>query len=686
MFFPDFHPQLSQLSLLSQLSQRSCVSPRHGRSLPFEPSCHGNSSQPGSYGAIATLAIAVACAITGIGTSMAQAEGFPTHAQASPLLDPVIVTATRRAQTADETLSSVTVIERAEIDRLQPQSFADLLRSRAGIDIAQNGAFGQISQVFVRGIGARGVLVLIDGVRVGAATDGRPSWEFLPVSEIERVEIVRGPRSSLYGADAAGGIIQVFTRTGDGPTRLRGHIGGGSFQTRDESLGVSGSLSDTRYNLSISRHQSDGIDVLTGRGDDRADGMSSRSLSAGLDHPLNDRVRLVGTLLYSDGDADFDSFSSRRQWNDFTLATAQLSTDILLRESWVTQLKIGQSRDDRIQRQNPPGTPVVIKTRRDSLAWVNDLEIAPNLEMTLGFDYQLESVEASQTYAQTSRSNRGYFGQLQTRTERQEIIGSLRHDHNEIHGGKTTGQISWGYRIADGWRVRASHGLAFTAPTFLDALYPEVTYPRFGGGDETYSGNPSLKPEELKAYELALQYRTRGASTQAAVFHNDITNLIDGYVCTVPDGAGNRTCTAENINSARVQGIELEGILFLNSWIAKGTFTHLDHINRATSKDLARRPRNTARFDLDHTIGSWSYGGTVTAQGRSFNDADNNERISGHTLLDLRASHALSNSWTIRAKVANALDRRYATALDFGGSPPYNQPGRAFYMSLHYHQ
>lgn len=624
--------------------------------------------------------------MTGIGTSMALADVFPVRAQTSLLLDPVIVTATRRAQTVDETLSSVTVIDRAEIDRLQPQSFADLLRSRAGIDIAQNGAFGQISQVFIRGVGARGVLVLIDGVRIGAATDGRPSWEFLPVSEIERVEIVRGPRSSLYGADASGGIIQVFTRKGDGPTRLRGHIGGGSFQTREGSLGLSGSTSDTRYNVSISHHQSDGIDVLSGRGDDRSDGMSSDSLSAGLEHKMNERVNLFGTLLYSEGEADFDGFTSARQWNDFKLTSTNLATDVLLSENWVAQLKIGQSRDERIQRQDPPETAVVIKTRRDHLAWVNDLEMAPNLELTLGFDYQLETVEASQTYAQTSRYTWGYFSQLQTRTERTEIIGSLRHDDIEIHGGKTTGQISWGYTIANGWRIRANHGLAFTAPTFLDALYPEVTYPRFGGGDETYSGNPSLKPEELKAYELALQYRTHRASTQAAIFHNDITNLIDGYVCTVPDGAGNRTCTAENINSARVRGIELEGILFLNSWIAKGTVTHLDHINRANGKDLARRPNTTARFDLDHTTGSWSYGGTLTAQGRSFNDADNNERISGHALLDLRASYALAKSWTIRAKVANALNRQYTTALDFGGNPPYNQPGRAFYLSLHYHQ
>jgi vitamin B12 transporter len=631
-------------------------------------------------------ALGVAWMMTSAGTSVALVGILPAQAQASQLLDPVVVTATRRAQTVDETLSSVTVIDRAEIDRLQPQSFADLLRSRAGIDIAQNGAFGQISQVFVRGIGARGVLVLIDGVRVGAATDGRPSWEFLPVSEIERVEIVRGPRSSLYGADAAGGIIQVFTRKGDGPTNLRGHIGGGSFHTREGGLGISGSASDTRYSVSISGHRSAGIDVLTGRGDDRADGVTSNSLSAHLDHPLNERVNLSGTLLYSEGDADFDSFSSARQWNDFRLASANLTTDIHFSDYWVTRLQIGQSRDDRVQRQDPPGTPRVIKTKRDYLAWVNDMEIAPDLELTLGFDYQLESVEASQSYAQTSRYTRGYFGQLQTRLERQEVIGSLRHDDNEIHGGKTTGQLSWGYKIADGWRIRGSYGLAFTAPTFLDALYPEETYPRFGGGNETYSGNPGLKPEELKAYEVALQFRTQRASTQAAFFHNDITNLIDGYVCSNPDGAGNRTCTAENINSARVRGVELEGVLFLNSWTAKGTLTHLDHLNQANGNELARRPNTTARFDLDHSIGSWSYGGTVTAQGRSFNDANNDERISGHTLLDLRASYSFARHWKLRARVANALDRKYATTLDFGGSPPYNQPGRAFYVSLHYHQ
>ncbi|MCG5500455.1 TonB-dependent receptor plug domain-containing protein, partial [Ectothiorhodospira lacustris] len=138
-------------------------------------------------------------------------------------LDPILVTPTRTAQTTDQTLASVTVIEREEIERLQPKEFVDLLRGRAGIGLTQSGPFGKTTSVFMRGTNSDHTLLLVDGVRMGSATTGGAAWQFLPVSEIERVEIVRGPRTSLYGSDAIGGVIQVFTKEGDGPARFRAH-------------------------------------------------------------------------------------------------------------------------------------------------------------------------------------------------------------------------------------------------------------------------------------------------------------------------------------------------------------------------------------------------------------------------------------------------------------------------------
>jgi vitamin B12 transporter len=231
-----------------------------------------------------------------------------TAAHTVERLDPIVVTATRAPQTVDETLSSVTVIERDEIEKLQPQQFTDLLRGRAGLGVADNGPFGKASSVFLRGTNSNHSLLLVDGVRMGSATTGAAAWQYLPPSEIERVEIVRGPRSSIYGSDAIGGVIQIFTREGrEGPPRVNAFVGGGSFDTREAGAGVAGGTAATRYSLSASYLDTDGIDVLTGVGDDEPDGYDNTSVSGKIRHQIGDGLEVFASLLHSEGSTEFDS-------------------------------------------------------------------------------------------------------------------------------------------------------------------------------------------------------------------------------------------------------------------------------------------------------------------------------------------------------------------------------------------
>lgn len=611
--------------------------------------------------------------VIGTGVPIAAAETFAVHPTAHLQLDPVVITATRRAQTVDETLSSVTVIDREEIERLQPQSFADLLRSRAGIDIAQNGAFGQQTSVFMRGTNFNSVVLLVDGVRVSSATTGAPSWEFLPVDQIERIEIVRGPRSSLYGADAIGGIIQVFTRQGEGPARLRGHVGVGSFNTREGSLGIAGSSQDTRYNFSVSRYQSDGIDALTGLGDDRADGITSNSLSARVDHQVDDRLDLFASLLYSQGEADFDSddfFAGResllRDWNDFTLASLSVGVNVAVNERWDAQISLAQGRDER-ETFTDEKFSSRINTRRDILTWSNNLAVNPVWDAVVGIDYQRDVVNATTAYDETSRYNWGGFAQLQGAFGYHNLIGSLRYDDNEAYGSKSTGQLAWGYDLSESWQTRASYGTAFRAPTFNDLFFPDD--PAFGP-----QSNPDLRPEASRNMEFGVRYTQQDLSMDLVAFQADVEDLIVFDV--IP----------QNVDKARVRGLELELTAALDDWRLGSALTLLDHENRTNGNELPRRPNASARLDVDRQWNGWTYGVSATAQGRSFDDVANNNRINGFGLLDLRASYALTSSWMLRAKVANVLDKEYTTALDFGGSPPYNQPGRAFFFSLHYRQ
>ncbi|SIT72756.1 vitamin B12 transporter [Ectothiorhodosinus mongolicus] len=610
--------------------------------------------------------------MAGLAAATSAAVAEPIHFAS---LDPIVVTPTRTAQTVDASLASVTVIERAEIDRLQPRSFADLLRSRAGIDIAQNGAFGQQTSVFLRGTNSNSVVLLVDGVRVSSATTGAPAWEFLPVDQIDRVEIVRGPRSSLYGADAIGGIIQVFTRQGDGPARLRGHVGGGSFNTREGSLGIAGSSQDTRYNFSVSRYQSDGIDVLTGVGDDRADGITSNNLSARIDHQVDERLGLFASLLYSQGEADFDrdvfeGFVARREpllrdWNDFTLASLSVGANIAVSEHWDAQISLAQSRDER-ETFVDEEFDSRINTRRDIFTWSNALAVNSVWDAVVGIDYQRDTVNATTSYDETSRYNWGGFAQLQGALGAHNLIGSLRYDDNEAYGSKTTGQVAWGYDLSESWQTRVSYGTAFRAPTFNDLFFPDD--PTFGP-----QSNPDLKPEASRNLEFGVRYSQQDLAMDLVIFQTDIEDLI------IFDGI------PQNVDKARIRGLEFELIAELDDWRLGSTLTLLDHENRANGNELPRRPNASARLDVDRIWNGWTYGVSATAQGRSYDDVVNNNRISGFGLLDLRASYALTSNWMLRAKVANVLDNGFITVLDFGGDP-LNQPGRAYYLSLHYQQ
>ncbi|EHQ52182.1 TonB-dependent receptor [Ectothiorhodospira sp. PHS-1] len=585
-------------------------------------------------------------------------------------LDPILVTPTRTAQTVDQTLASVTVIEREEIERLQPKAFADLLAARAGIALSQNGPFGKTTGLFLRGAASDHTLLLIDGVRMGSATLGSASWQFLPPAEIERVEIVRGPRTSLYGSDAIGGVIQVFTREGDGPARVRAHMGAGSFNTREYGLGVSGSQDRTRYSLSGSHFGTDGIDVQRGVGDSGRDGFHNSSVSGRLSHQATEGLELFGSFHHAFGETDYDSGQLARDWIDFVHHASRIGVRGQLHEVWFSELSVSHSRDENETFQNGVASSR-IDTTRYLLAWQNDLLLGDHL-FTAGVDYQEDKVSSSRDYDETRRDNWGVYAQLQLDLGHHALTGSLRQDDNEAFGKETTGQLAWGYRITDAWRVRASGGTAFKAPTFNDLYWP-------GGG------NPDLAPESSETYELGLRHQSGGFHADLAVFQSDIDDLIEW--APVP---GSSFWQPQNVEKARIRGLELETGMRHAHWSALLSLTLLDHENRHTGHELRRRPNEIARLDLDRRWQDWSFGTTLIAEGRRYNDAANTDRIAGHELVHLRAAYQVNPAWTVRATLNNVFDRDYVTARQagFGGQPAidYEQPGRAFYLTLNYQQ
>ncbi|WP_019623547.1 TonB-dependent receptor domain-containing protein [Thioalkalivibrio thiocyanoxidans] len=588
-------------------------------------------------------------------------------------LETVQVTAARIAQTVDETLSSVTVIEREEIERLQPQQFTDLLEGRAGIETSQNSAFGKSTSVYARGTSSDHTLLLIDGVRMGSATSGGASWQFLPPEEIERVEIVRGPRTSIYGSDAIGGVVQTFTREGrKGPPKVNAFVGGGSFNTWEAGVGVAGGTDNTTYSLSVSHFGTDGINVQDDVGDDDRDGYDNTSLASKVAHRLDNGIEVFGNVLYSEGRSEYDADESDpvtfanlgpydRAYTDFVHAALRAGVRIPVSNHWDTEITMGQSRDESDEITEGGvlgGSADRFDTRRDQLAWRNDIRLGERTDLIAGVDSYEDQVDGSADYDEDSRYNVGVYSVVRTELGNHDLEGSLRYDDNEQFGDKTTGQVAWGMQANNALRLRASYGTAFKAPTFNDLYFPGF-------------GNPDLEPETSRTFELGARYSSGPYYADAAVFRTELDQMISYDPIAFQ---------AENIDEARIHGVELEGGYATARWVTRASLTMLDAEDRETGNELQRRSPVTARVDLDRQFQHLSLGGSVIAKSRSYNDANNDERLSGYGLLNLRASYQIAPEWQIQATVNNVFDKDYETA---GG---YNQPGRAAFVKLRYQQ
>lgn len=598
-----------------------------------------------------------------------------TQAAAAPAdtgqsLDPVIVTATRTAITVDDALSLVTVITRDDIDRLQPVSLVDLLTGLPGVTLTQAGGMGEQTSLFLRGTNSSHTLLLVDGVRVGTVSAGLPAFEQIPVEQIERIEIVRGPRSSLYGADAIGGVIQIFTRHGHAGEGLVPSLSvtTGSRHTVGGQFGLSGGSQHAWYNLSLGGEYTHGINACrVGAGtvfagcfanEPDTDGYRNYNALANAGYRWDGGTELAATYLRSRNFVYFDGAPYGNQaLNQQQVAGARLSFRPL--PFWQVTLGAGQNLDKATTYND--GTYVRYSdSRRNQASWQNDLTLADNQLLTLGADYQLEHLSSDTGYLGNRRQDTGVFAQYQATFGRNEFQASARHDHNGQFGNHDTGALAWGYRLDHGLRLSASYGSAFHAPTFNDLYYP------YG------SGNPDLKPETSRSVELGLAQQGEGWNWALNAYQTRINQLITLDANYYP----------RNLSRARIRGLEGQLGLTVAGWRWQGYLTLQQPRNDDGGANnghwLPRRPERTARIDVDRRFGTFSVGATFNAAGARYDDLANVHRLGGYATTDLRASVAFAPHWELEGRLANAFDRRYETIYYF------NQPGRSWYLTLRY--
>lgn len=588
---------------------------------------------------------------------------------AAPLdLEQQVVTATRTAQTAQQSLAAVTVLDRERIERSQAASLPELLKQVPGVSLANNGGPGKSTALFMRGTESDHVLVMIDGIKIGSVSAGGAALQDLPLELIERIEVVRGPRSSLYGSEAIGGVIQIFTRKGRGQgVKPFFSAGYGTHDTYTGSAGVSGGDGRGWYSLGVSGSDTDGINVKsagTSGYENDADGYRNLSATLAAGYRFDNGLELDANLLQAKSHNDYDSVNSRRTSGFGANADGESKVfgtraRFSPLEPWRVTLQAGRSEDKSDAYQDGRFSSR-FDSRRDSLAWQNDIDIAAGHMLTVGADYQRDEINGTTAYAEDSRDNFGRFVQYLGEAGRHDWQLSLRRDDNEQFGLHDTGNIGYGYALTDWLRATVSYGTAFKAPTFNELYFPDY-------------GNPALDAETSRSLEAGLAGQHGWGHWAVNAYRTVVDDLI-AYDASLSAPA--------NVQEARIRGVELVLGSQLLGWDWNVNYSLLEPENRSAGanrgNELARRAKQLFNLDLDRRLGAFSIGASLHAEGQRYDDLANTRELSGYATLDLRGEYRITPEWRLQARVANLLDADYETAEG------YNQPGQAAYLTVRY--
>jgi vitamin B12 transporter len=545
-------------------------------------------------------------------------------------------------------------------------SLIDLLRGVPGVSIANSGGAGMVSAVFLRGTEARHVLVLVDGVRMGSATTGTFAFQDLPLEQIERIEVVRGPFSSLYGSDAVGGVIQIFTRQAKGTPQINAQMSVGSFSTLKAGAGINARGEAGWYSVHAGLHETDGFNACRGRpfpngagcftDEPDDDGYTNRSLQLAGGWAFSPVVSLEARALRAEFETEFDgSFT-----NEMTGAQQVLSSRLEVKPSETLMLafRLGQSEDlaDNFREGRYSSS---FDTERRSGGVQADVGLGDGL-LSTGIDYYRDEVTSSTAYTVQARTQKALFAQWQQSFGRAALQLAARRDDDSQFGGKTTGSALWGLSFSDALRLTASAGNAFRAPSFNDLYFPGF-------------GNPNLRPETSTSYELGLRGTPGWGGWGLSLFRTEIDELISfDPVLFIP----------VNINRSRIDGLEASAEGQLAGFDLRASATLLDARSVgprvSDQRELPRRAPRSAQIDLDRRFGEFSAGASLFAASARFDDLGNRVRLACYATLDLRMAWQFRPDWSLQFAGNNLFDRTYETAAF------YNQPGRNWTLSLRF--
>lgn len=600
-----------------------------------------------------------------IGTALPPAA---IAATATTTIPEIVVTATRTPMDATHIAASTTVISREDIEDRQADTLPELFRGVPGVEVAETGGAGKTTTVFMRGTESDHVLVLVNGVRVGSVSAGLTSFEVIPVEHIERIEIVRGPRTSQWGSEAIGGVIQIFTRSGEGlaagDASYEAGAGAGSYNTYKGHASAAGGTGSGHYQASVAHLDTKGFDArrpIPGNfGFDQPDDDGYDNLSFHLrgGHRFSNALDIEAFLLRAEGTSEFDG--SFQDESDFVQQVLGARSSWRVAGNWSMRFRVGENRDET-ENFAPDGSFASrFDSKRQEASLVNDFEPAPGQVFNVGLDYRDDQLESNNDFAESSRDNTGVFAQYLGTFDIHNLTASLRHDDNEAFGSETTGGLGWSTNLPAGVKLYASYGTAFKTPSFNELYFPGF-------------GNPDLDPETSESMELGIEGRPVWGWWSIRAYRTNIDDLI----ATVFDPATGSSFP-RNVDRARIDGIEAEVETAVAGFDIGAALNYMDPEDRETGNQLPRRPNTSLTLNVARGFGNLRLGGRLVAQDDRFDDVDNTVEVDSFVTVDLTADYQLRRNLFLRGKLGNIFDEDYETVATF------NSPGRHAFVSLLY--
>ena len=604
----------------------------------------------------------------------------------------VFVTATRTPISKNNVIADVTTISSEDIERAGSSSLPELLQRQPGIEISNLGGPGKVSTIGIRGTSSTHSIVLVDGIRLSAATTGFSAIEHIPLSQIEKIEIVRGPASSLYGQDAIGGVIQIFTKKGIDGFKPYVDIGYGSYNTSNFKSGVRAGNNQTTYAINFAAMNSDGFSAFVPNPANAAnsinldkDGYKNYSLSSSLSHKINQDYEIDLQYFLSNGKNQFDnrfanfspSFHGNYR-NEIKLETYAMNIKGQINKTWQSSIKLSQSTDKYLDLQklnnftfeDDANLKDLYKTTQDQLSWQNNVAL-PRGSITLLYDFLKQRIKTTDVYEKTQRTNHGVMVGYSLIEDKHNFQSNFRKDFNSVYEDAVTGNIGYAYSIDPNWTIASSYGTAFVSPSF-NFLYSLA--------DSFALGNPNLKPEKSKNIEGSIRYKDDSGSMSLTMFQNKIDDFI---IYTAPAEAGSRTST-QNLNKAEIQGLTISGDQFFGHFQIKGSATGQSAKNEDTDKYLPRRASLIGNINLNYYIGNWNIGVEETFSGKRFDDKENIVNLSGYALTNIVTDYKINDKLKLNLRLNNVFDKDYSLAAEGRSGFKYQTPGRSLFANLRY--